>query len=116
MSIEKPSPEIVAAIEGAVAWFRRVPISGERLEQHRRDDGRRERVIVRDPSAPPLWARFYELGTKRPLYLDRDSKPNYDFMRVSYERRSGYNYHTTEPASLLERDYPAWRAKRETKS
>jgi PelA/Pel-15E family pectate lyase len=116
MSIEKPSSDIIAAIEGAVAWFRRVPISGERLEQHRRDDGRRERVIVRDPSAPPLWARFYELGTNRPLYLDRDSKPNYDFMRVSYERRSGYNYHTTEPASLLERDYPAWQPKRGTKS
>ena len=28
MSIEHPSPEIVAAIEGAVAWFRAVPITG----------------------------------------------------------------------------------------
>lgn len=27
------------------------------------------------------------------------------------ERRSGYSYHTTAPATLIERDYPAWRAR-----
>lgn len=111
MLIEKPSPEVIAAVEGAVAWFRKVPITGQRLEERRNGDGRKERILVPDPAAPPLWARFYELGTHRPLYLDRDSKLNYDFMKVSYERRSGYGYHSTAPASLLEKDYPAWRAK-----
>jgi hypothetical protein len=43
--------------------------------------------------------------------MDRDSKPLYDFALVSYERRSGYGYHTTSPADLLHRDYPAWRAR-----
>jgi PelA/Pel-15E family pectate lyase len=111
MAIESPTPEIIAAIEGAVAWFRAVPITGQRLDEVRRSDGRRERILTPDPAAPPLWARFYEPGTHRPLYLDRDSQPNYDFMKVGYERRSGYNYHTTAPATLLERDYPAWRAR-----
>jgi PelA/Pel-15E family pectate lyase len=111
MAIEKPSPEVVAAIEGAVAWLRTVPIAGMRLEHRRGDDGRNERLLVPDPAAPSLWARFYELGTNRPLYMDRDSKPIYDYMKVSYERRSGYDYHGTWPASLLERDYPAWRAR-----
>ncbi len=111
MAIENPSPEVIAAIEGAVAWFRKVVITGQRLEGIRRPDGRTERILVPDPSAPPLWARFYELGTDRPLYMDRDSKPLHDFMKVGYERRSGYSYHGTWPASLLEREYPAWRAK-----
>jgi len=111
MSIEKPSPEAIAAIEAAIAWFRSVPITGERLDAIKRPDGRTERIIVADPTAPPLWARFYELGTNRPIYLDRDSQPNYDFMKVGYERRSGYNYHSTAPAALLARDYPAWQAK-----
>lgn len=111
MEIEKPSPEIVSAIEGAVAWLRAVSISGQREERIRRDDGRTERVLVTDPAAAPLWARFYELGTNRPLYMDRDSQPNYDYTKVSYERRSGYGYHTTAPAALIEREYPAWRAK-----
>lgn len=111
MSVEKPSPALIAAIEGAVTWFRAVPISGQAQSRVRRDDGRDERVLVPDPSAPPIWARFYELGTNRPLYMDRDSKPNYDYSKVSYERRSGYGYHTTVPADLIKRDHPTWRTR-----
>ncbi len=111
MSIEKPTPEIVAAIEGAVEWFRSVAMKGVRLESIRRDDGRTERRLVLDSDAPPLWARFYELGTNRPLYLDRDSVFRYDFTEISYERRSGYRYHGTWAASLLATEYPAWRRK-----
>lgn len=111
MGIETPSPHVVAAIEAAVGWLRAVSISGQRVETTRRADGRHERVLVPDPTAPALWARFYELGTNRPLYMDRDSKPKYDFSQIGYERRSGYAYHGTWPASLLERDYPAWRSR-----
>ena len=114
LSIEQPKPEIVAAVDGAVAWLGRVAIRGERLESVRRDDGRKERWLVEDPSAPPLWARFYELVTNRPLYLDRDSVYHYDFADIGYERRSGYSYHGTWAASLLEQDYPAWREKCKT--
>ncbi|MGE3310309.1 MAG: pectate lyase [Limisphaerales bacterium] len=111
MAIEKPSPEVIAAVEGAVAWFRKVVIKGQRLDGIRRPNGRTARILVPDAAAPPLWARFYELETNRPLYMDRDSKPHHDFMRVGEERRSGYSYHGTGPASLLERDYPAWRSR-----
>lgn len=111
LSVEKPTPQIVAAIEGAVAWLRAVPIKGVRLEAVLGPDGRTERRLVNDPAAPPLWARFYELGTHRPLYLDRDSVFNYEFAKVGYERRSGYDYHGTWAASLLAKDYPAWRAR-----
>ena len=112
MSIEKPTPDVVAAIEGAVAWLRSVPITGMRLERIARADGRTERFLVPDPDAPPLWARFYELETNRPLYLDRDSRFRYDFREIGYERRSGYNYHGVWPAALLDEEYPAWRARR----
>ena len=111
MSIEEPTPEIVEAIEGAVAWFRSVAMKGVRLESIRRDDGRKERWLVPDPDAPPLWARFYELGTNRPLYLDRDSVFRYDFTEISYERRSGYSYHGTWAAKPLADGYPRWREK-----
>jgi PelA/Pel-15E family pectate lyase len=111
MSIEKPTPEIIAAIEGAVAWFQAVAIKGERLEIVRRDAGRPDRRLVPDPQSPLLWARFYELKTNRPLYLDRDSVYRYDFTEVGYERRSGYNYNGTWPASLLATEYPEWRQK-----
>jgi PelA/Pel-15E family pectate lyase len=111
MSVEKPTPEIVAAVEGGVAWLHAVAIKGVRLERIRGADGRTERRLIPDPAAPPLWARFYELGTNRPLYLDRDSVFNYDFAKVGYERRSGYDYHGDWPATLLAKDYPTWRTK-----
>lgn len=111
MALESPTPALVAAVEGSVAWLRQVPIAGQRLEQRRGADGRNERSLVPDPTAPPIWARFYELGTQRPLYLDRDSVFRYNFAEIGYERRSGYDYHGTWPASLLADDYPQWRAK-----
>lgn len=111
MSVERPTPEIIAAVEGAVAWLRRVVMHGVRVVGVRGPDGRLERSLTADPAAPPLWARFYELGTNRPLYLDRDSVFRYDFAEIGYERRSGYNYHGTWAARLLESDYPRWRAK-----
>lgn len=111
MKIEEPSDEVVAAIEGAVEWVRRVQMKGWRSEQVKNDDGRRERKLIRDPDAPGVWARFYELKTNRPLYVDRDSKFRYEYSEISYERRSGYSYHGTWGASLLETYYPRWREK-----
>jgi PelA/Pel-15E family pectate lyase len=111
MGIDQPSPEIIAAVEGAVEWLQAVAIRGWRIDRIRGEDGRTERRLVADPEAPLLWARFYELGTNRPLYLDRDSKFLYDYNEVGHERRSGYDYHGTWAAGLLEQGYPAWRAR-----
>jgi PelA/Pel-15E family pectate lyase len=109
MEIEKPAPEIVAAIEGAVAWLTSVAIPGLRLETFTAADGRRDRRVVPDPSAGLLWARFYELGTNRPIFLGRDSVVRYAYSEIEYERRNGYAYYGTWPASLLEREVPRWR-------
>jgi len=111
MRIENPSPEVVAAVDGAVAWLRSVVIHGQRLERIKGDDGRVERRLVADPSAPPLWTRFYELGTDRPLYMDRDARPVYSYAEIDYERRSGYDYHGEWASGLLAKEYPAWREK-----
>lgn len=111
MSIDSPSEEVQASIEGAVSWLRVVQLKGWRVEHGRNDDGRWERRLVADPDAPPLWARFYELHTNRPLFLDRDSVFRYDYSELSEERRNGYAYHGNWASSLLERDYPKWRGK-----
>ena len=111
MSIDEPCPQVIAAIEGAVAWLRSVAMKDVRVESIPRDQGRADQRLVRDPKSPSLWARFYELDTNRPLYLDRDSVFRYDFSEITYERRSGYRYHGTWAASLIAKDYPAWRQK-----
>jgi PelA/Pel-15E family pectate lyase len=111
MSLEKPSPAVKAAVEGAVAWFERAKLAGIRLEQ--RDDplGRdgKNRVVVDEPHAPPLWARFYDLKTGRPFFCDRDGVPKATLAEIGYERRNGYDWYGTWPLDLLEKDYPAWK-------
>ena len=53
MEIEQPTPEIVAAINGAVAWFEAVAIHGVRLEEFTGADGKRDKRVVADPAAEP---------------------------------------------------------------
>ena len=40
----------------------------------------------------PCWARFYEKGTNRPIYGDRDGKVHYRLEEISEERRKGYSW------------------------
>lgn len=111
MTIEKPSPEIVAAIEAAVAWFEQAKLHGIRVvvEPDAQSPTGRNKVVIEDPHAPPLWARFYEIGSNRPLFLDRDGVPRYRLSDIGYERRNGYAWLGDWPRSLLERDYPDWK-------
>jgi hypothetical protein len=61
---------------------------------------------------PPLWARFYELGTNRPIFVTRDVKIYYNLSDLDQSGPgNGYNWYVTQPQKLLEQDYPAWRAK-----
>jgi PelA/Pel-15E family pectate lyase len=98
--IDRPAPAITAAIDGAVAWLRSVTIHGLRVETFTRPDGTRDRRVVADPAAPPIWARFYELGTNRPIFLGRDSVVRYAFHEIEQERRSGYAYYGNWAATL----------------
>jgi len=111
MSLEEPSPEVRAAIEAAVAWFRGAVVRGVRY--HRIDAPNlpqgRDMVAEPDPAAPPIWARFYELGTGRPIFIGRDTVIHYALAEIEHERRIGYGWYTDNPAKLLAKDYPAWR-------
>lgn len=112
MAIERPGPEIIAAIESAVAWLQSVKVQGLRVEEFTAEDSRRDRRVVADPAGPPLWARFYQLDTNRPIFLGRDKVMRYDFNEIERERRMNYVYLGDWPASLLAEDYPRWRKSR----
>jgi pectinesterase len=111
MGEEQPDPRIIAAVEGAVAWLNAVPIHGLRVDESPGADGKRDRHAIADPAAPALWARFYELGTDRPIFTGRDKVIRYDFNEIERERRTGYGYLGTWPATLITKDYPRWRAR-----
>ena len=113
MAIEKPSPKIVAAIEDAVRWFATAKITGIRRisKPAPGTEKGRDKVIVLDPDARPLWARFYQIGTNKPIFCSRDGIIRENLAEISYERRNGYSWYTSAPANLLDKSYPRWRKK-----
>ena len=113
MAVEKPTPEVINAVDAAVAWFDAVKIPGIKVvdtpDKSKSKGFRRE--VVKDASAPPMWARFYEIGTNKPIFSDRDSVKKYDLSEIGDERRNGYKWLGYWPADLIAKEYPAWKAK-----
>ncbi len=108
-----PSKEVIAAVRAGVAWLEKVKITGlrwERIKAPNLAEGV-DAVVVPDPKAPPIWARFYELGTNRPIFIGRDAVIRYQVSEIEHERRIGYAWYVTSPRDLLERDFPAWTAR-----
>jgi len=108
MFIEKPSPETVAAVKGAVDWFKRVQINGFKCVRGTNKNGEKDSWLEPDENAKPLWARFYELETNKPLFLGRDSKFRYALKEIEVERRGGYRYYGNWANELLYKEYPHW--------
>ena len=110
MGIERPSPAVAEAVESAVAWFNQTRLTGIKLV--RKPDASLPKgydtIVVSDAKADPLWARFYEIGTNRPIFCGRDGIIKFSLAEIEYERRNGYNWYTNAAAKLLARDYPAW--------
>ncbi len=98
-----PNQATIDAIESAIAWYRTNKIEGIRWE---RKNG--ETVVIKDKNAPPIWARFYQIETMKPIFIGRDSIIKYDVSEIEAERRNGYAWYTSEPNELLEKDYPKW--------
>lgn len=111
MSLEKPSPAVVQAVEAAVAWLEKVKCQGLKVVEVKSsaNPGGKDRVVQAEPSAPPLWARFYEIGTNRPIFCDRDGVVKYALAEIGHERRNGYAWYGTWPQKLLRDEYPAWK-------
>ena len=102
MSLENPSPEVVRAVHAGAGWFASVRITGLRQAREGRD-----KIMVVDTNAPPLWARFYEIETGRPLFAGRDGIPKYQFNEIEAERRNGYAWYGTWGGEVAA-DYARW--------
>lgn len=113
MSIEKPSPEIIRSVNAAVAWYESAKLTGIRIEEVRdnKSPSGKNRVVVKDRKADPLWARFYDLKTQKPMFCDRDGIPKSDIAEIGYERRNGYAWYGNWGLKLLEKEYPQWKRK-----
>lgn len=120
MSLQHPSQEIIAAVQNAVAWFKESAISNTRVQTIPAERmvtpyrvSTTDKVVVIDSTAPPIWTRYYELKTHRPLFCNRDSKVVYSLAEVLRERRDGYGWYTYAPQKVLDK-YPEWQKKWDT--
>lgn len=105
MSLDCPRPEIARAIKAGAAWFEAVKLGGIRQVKV---DG--NKVIVSDPGAPPLWGRFYEIESNRPIFSGRDGFKKYSLAEIESERRNNYTWYGSWGEEVA-KEYAAWSKK-----
>ena len=117
MNIDHPSQQIITSVQCAVKWLNDSKIYHTRVEtikapaeKSKYRTSMTDQIVVTDSLAPPIWTRYYELKTEKPLFCDRDSKFLYSLAEVSRERRSGYGWYTYAPKTVLNK-YPKWQKK-----
>lgn len=88
--------KIQKSINAAKEWFKTNQIKGIKVVKKNGDV-----VVEKNSSASPIWARFYEIGTNKPIFVGRDSVVKYNLSEIEKERRTGYSWYGTWPASLI---------------
>jgi len=110
MSLPDPIPAEVAAVHAACAWFTKVEIFGYRfgsgnfLADRSSPGGRKLETAT---GAGPIWARYYQIGTDKPIFGDRDKTIHDDVNDLGLERRNGYSWFNSEGIAVLN-DYKTW--------
>lgn len=91
------TPQIAASIKAAENWFKTYKITGIKVVKANGDV-----TVVNDPKATtPIWARFYELETNKPIFVGRDGVKKYRLADIEKERRIGYSWYNNSGSSLL---------------
>jgi PelA/Pel-15E family pectate lyase len=103
MNLPDPSPRVVAAVHAAARWFEQTAMHGKSYLRSR--EGAQ---LIDSVDGKPLWARYYEIGTRRPIFGDRDKSIHDNMAEISEERRKGYSWYNQAPQAALNR-YAEWR-------
>ncbi len=106
MKQSDPTPEMRRAIADGVAWFAAHGIR-DVVWTPKGPEGRR---LVGQPGAGPIWARFYDPATQKPIFGDRDRSIQDDVNAISLERRNGYSWFGTAGTGVAS-DYAKWLAR-----
>jgi len=103
MEVQKPTPELETAIKAAAEWFNKTAIYGLALRSVNGDG----RHLVDSPGSGPIWARYTQIGTDRPLFGDRDKTIHDNLDEISRERRNGYSWFGDHAKHVLQH-YDHW--------
>jgi PelA/Pel-15E family pectate lyase len=103
MQLPEADAKTVAAVHAAAAWFEKTKI----MDKEFISSGSDGKKLSDAPGSGPIWARYYEIGTDRPIFGDRDKTIHDDVNEISLERRKGYGWFRDTPKRVLEH-YPKW--------
>ncbi|MCX6954312.1 MAG: pectate lyase, partial [Verrucomicrobia bacterium] len=104
MELPDPDAKVVAAVHAAAAWFQKTPLRDVAFKYAPDGSGR---ALLPSPGAGPLWPRYSEIGTDRPLFGDRDLTIHDTVSEISKERRNGYAWFGDGPKRTLDH-YAKW--------
>jgi PelA/Pel-15E family pectate lyase len=104
MGVPNPSREIIESVYEAAAWFEQTKVNDVAY----RYSGESGRLLVEAPGNGPIWARYYDIATNRPIFGDRDKTIHDNVNEISKERRNGYAWYRDTPGKALEQ-YSRWR-------
>jgi PelA/Pel-15E family pectate lyase len=109
MRLEHPDDRVERSITSAVKWFEKSQVRGKKYELVRDKSLKYgvDRRLSDDPSAGPLWARFYEIETNKPIFADRDGVKRYDLREVGEERRAKYAWYGNWGEKVIS-EFPKW--------
>jgi PelA/Pel-15E family pectate lyase len=105
MKLPDPGTNVVAAINAGAAWLEKTQIKGFAFKKVG-DEGRE---LTADADAGVIWARYYEIGSDRPIFGDRDKTIHDTVEEISKERRNGYAWYSASGKEAL-KDFVAWRS------
>lgn len=79
MGLQNSSKEVIASVQNAVAWFKESEILATRVQTIAAKRmvtpfriSTTDKIVVTDSAAPPIWTRYYELKTHRPIFCNRE--------------------------------------------
>ena len=86
MNWPEQTEEIQKAVKGAIAWYKKTKVTGLYFNKKAGTFDKRDGNV--------LWYRFYEVNNDNYFFCDRDgaSTKTQDFMKISAERRTGYQW------------------------
>ena len=97
---------MVRAVDSAAAWFEKNAIR----EGGFTNGGAIGRHVLRASADSPLWPRYSEIGTDRPIFGDRDKTIHNSIEEISAERRNGYAWFSNNPQDAMNY-YVKWKEK-----
>lgn len=103
MTLRDPGPELVACIEGGLAWLDQA--AGPKVREEKRDG---TRTYVPDDAGERRWARFYDLETGRAIFPGRDRVIYDSFDELAKHNEVGYDYYSNRPGSVVTNGRKKW--------